>query len=48
MLYLVFSGGAGFGDYVVQFGLPTLLGNIVGGSCIFALISHAQVRGDEA
>jgi formate/nitrite transporter FocA (FNT family) len=47
VLYLVFSGGAGFGDYVVHFGLPTLLGNIVGGSCIFALISHAQVRGDE-
>ncbi|EIL92868.1 putative transporter, formate/nitrite transporter family protein [Rhodanobacter fulvus Jip2] len=48
VLYLVFSGGAGFVDYVVHFGLPTLLGNIVGGSCIFALISHAQVRGDEA
>jgi formate/nitrite transporter FocA (FNT family) len=47
VLYLVFSGGTGFGDYVVHFGLPTLLGNIVGGSCIFALISHAQVRGDE-
>jgi formate/nitrite transporter FocA (FNT family) len=48
VLYLVFSGGAGLGDYAAHFGLPTLLGNIVGGSCIFALISHAQVRGDEA
>jgi formate/nitrite transporter FocA (FNT family) len=27
--------------------LPTLAGNVVGGSVIFALISHAQVRSDE-
>ncbi|MCJ0824537.1 formate/nitrite transporter family protein [Luteimonas sp. 50] len=45
-LYLVFedgTGGAGF----VAFLLPTLAGNVVGGSVIFALISHAQVRSDE-
>ncbi|HEY9511861.1 MAG TPA: hypothetical protein VIQ48_04730, partial [Rhodanobacter sp.] len=29
-----------------HFGLPTLAGNVVGGSLIFALISHAQVRSD--
>jgi formate/nitrite transporter FocA (FNT family) len=28
--------------------LPVLAGNIVGGSLIFALISHAQVRSDDA
>lgn len=26
--------------------MPTLAGNIIGGSFIFALISHAQVRSD--
>ncbi|HET6805612.1 MAG TPA: formate/nitrite transporter family protein [Frateuria sp.] len=47
-LYLVFDDGLGFGGFVTRFALPTLAGNIVGGSCIFALISHAQVRGDQA
>jgi formate/nitrite transporter FocA (FNT family) len=45
-LYLVFAGQLGFGAYVFAFALPTLAGNIVGGSGIFALISHAQVRSD--
>lgn len=47
-LYLVFARGLSVGDFVLHFALPTLAGNIVGGSCIFALISHAQVRSDEA
>lgn len=47
VLYLAFLGQIGAGDYVVRFALPTLAGNIVGGSLIFALISHAQVRSDE-
>jgi formate-nitrite transporter family protein len=46
--YLVFTGGLSIEEFVTQFALPTLAGNIVGGSCIFALISHAQVRSDEA
>jgi len=46
--YLMFAGGLSFGDFVLHFALPTLAGNVVGGSCIFALISHAQVRSDEA
>ncbi|MDQ6645711.1 MAG: formate/nitrite transporter family protein [Pseudomonadota bacterium] len=45
-LYLVFAGQLTFHDYVFTFALPTLAGNIVGGSLIFALISHAQVRSD--
>jgi formate/nitrite transporter FocA (FNT family) len=43
-LYLVFAGDIRFADYALRFALPTLAGNIVGGSFIFALISHAQVR----
>ncbi|TAL85459.1 MAG: hypothetical protein EPN74_08235 [Rhodanobacter sp.] len=45
-LYLVFAGHLSMADYAVDFALPTLAGNIVGGSLIFALISHAQVRSD--
>ncbi|MEO6800152.1 MAG: formate/nitrite transporter family protein [Rhodanobacter sp.] len=45
-MYLVFDGRLAFVDCVVHFALPTLAGNIVGGSLIFALISHAQVRSD--
>lgn len=47
VLYLVFAGQASFADYLLHFALPTLAGNIVGGSFIFALISHAQVRSDD-
>lgn len=47
-LYLLFAGGVSPAGFALQFALPTLAGNIVGGSCIFALISHAQVRSDEA
>jgi formate/nitrite transporter FocA (FNT family) len=46
--YLVFAGRLSLEGFVTQFALPTLAGNIVGGSCIFALLSHVQVRGDEA
>jgi len=47
VLYMVFDGAATVGDYLMRFALPTLAGNIVGGSLIFALISHAQVRSDD-
>jgi formate-nitrite transporter family protein len=47
-LFLVFDGRTGFAEFVAAFLLPTLIGNVVGGSLIFALISHAQVRSDEA
>ena len=45
-MYLVFAGKLAFLDCVTRFALPTLAGNIIGGSLIFALISHAQVRSD--
>ena len=40
-LYLVFDGHITWSDAVVGFALPTLAGTF-----IFALISHAQIRGD--
>jgi len=46
-LFMVFQGALPFGRYLFGFLLPTLAGNIVGGSLIFALISHAQVRSDD-
>lgn len=46
VLYLVFNHVAPLGDVVLRFMLPALAGNLVGGSLIFALISHAQVRSD--
>ncbi|HEX5489229.1 MAG TPA: formate/nitrite transporter family protein [Rhodanobacteraceae bacterium] len=47
VLYLVFRGDLPAMDYIVRFALPTLAGNIIGGSVIFGLISHAQVRSDD-
>lgn len=46
VLYLVFLGQAGLGAAVTEFWLPTLAGNVIGGTFIFALIAHAQVRAD--
>jgi formate/nitrite transporter FocA (FNT family) len=47
-LFLVFEGQLPLATFFTAFMLPTLAGNIVGGSLIFALISHAQVRSDDA
>lgn len=46
VLYLVFAGKASLLTYVFYFGLPTLAGNLIGGTFVFALISHAQIRSD--
>lgn len=46
VLYLVFSGAVPWQDFIWPFALPTLAGNIIGGTFIFALISHAQIRND--
>ncbi len=46
VFYRVFSGKAGWADYLFHFALPILAGNVVGGTFIFALISHAQIRSD--
>lgn len=46
VFFLIFKHELGISAAVLQFVVPTLLGNIVGGTCIFALISHAQIRSD--
>jgi len=46
ILYLVFTGAIPWYDFIWPFALPTLAGNIFGGTFIFALISHAQIRND--
>jgi formate/nitrite transporter FocA (FNT family) len=40
---LVLNGELGFGAMLVHFTIPALLGNIVGGTALFALLSYAQV-----
>ena len=44
--YLVFAGELSWKEFWLVFAGPTLVGNIIGGSFIFALISHAQVRSE--
>ncbi|MFJ2547025.1 formate/nitrite transporter family protein [Pseudomonas sp. NPDC087612] len=44
--YLVWAGEISWAAFWLDFAAPTLIGNIIGGSFIFALISHAQVRSD--
>src|ERR1700712_463194 len=44
--YLVFAGELAWKEFWLVFAGPTLAGNIIGGSFIFALISHAQIRSE--
>ncbi len=46
ILYLVFNGTIPWYEFFYPFAAPTLAGNIVGGTFIFALLSHAQIRND--
>ncbi|MEJ5114284.1 formate/nitrite transporter family protein [Erwinia billingiae] len=46
VLYLVFNGVISWHEFLWPFALPTLAGNIIGGTFIFAVISHAQIRND--
>lgn len=46
IFYLVFNGNIPWQEFIWPFALPTLVGNIIGGTFIFALISHAQIRND--
>lgn len=46
ILYLIFSGHLHWQAFLYPFALPTLAGNIIGGTFIFALISHAQIRNE--
>ncbi|MGR6467408.1 formate/nitrite transporter family protein [Rhizobium sp. PAMB 3182] len=40
---LIFSGGLDVGPAITNFYLPTLFGNVIGGSALFALVSYAQI-----
>lgn len=46
IFYLVFNGALPWQEFIWPFALPTLAGNICGGTFIFALLSHAQIRND--
>jgi formate/nitrite transporter FocA (FNT family) len=41
--YLVHIGRAGFDAYIWKFFLPTLLGNLVGGIALVAVLNYGQV-----
>lgn len=41
--YAVLGGGSGLGDYCARFLVPTVLGNILGGVALVALLNHASV-----
>jgi formate-nitrite transporter family protein len=43
MLFLVVTNSISWGTFVVQFFLPTLLGNVIGGLSLVAALGHAQV-----
>ncbi|BDP43734.1 hypothetical protein DAETH_37030 (plasmid) [Deinococcus aetherius] len=43
VLYLVTTGALSFGKYLVDYMVPTLLGNILGGVTLVAALNHAQV-----
>jgi len=44
--YVVLTGGAGVADAVFGFFLPVLAGNVVGGTLVFAMLAHGQVKGE--
>jgi formate-nitrite transporter family protein len=44
--YAVIAGGAPWGDYLLRFLLPTLIGNTIGGVMLVALVNHAQVASE--
>lgn len=46
IFYLIFNGNIHWSEFFWPFALPTLAGNICGGTFIFALLSHAQIRND--
>jgi formate/nitrite transporter FocA (FNT family) len=43
--YGVWTGAASFGDYAFSFLVPTLLGNVAGGTILAALLNHAPLAG---
>jgi formate-nitrite transporter family protein len=46
IFYLYIAGKISFMQIIYPFAIPVLLGNIVGGTLIFTILSHIQVRSD--
>lgn len=46
--FLVFTGHASVGDYLLGFLLPTFIGNAAGGTILAALLNHAPLVGELA
>ncbi|MEJ6389460.1 formate/nitrite transporter family protein [Gymnodinialimonas ulvae] len=46
MWFLALQGNLGFGPALVQFFLPVLAGNIVGGTLVFTLLAWGQVKAE--
>jgi formate/nitrite transporter FocA (FNT family) len=46
--FAVLAGGAPIADYLGRFLLPTLIGNVIGGVSLVALVNHAQVSAELA
>ena len=46
VLYLVNRGVVSWGTYFIGFMLPTLIGNIIGGTSLVAALNFAQVAGE--
>lgn len=44
VLYLVLAGAKSLPSYLIDYLVPVLAGNIVGGSALVAMLNHAQVR----
>jgi formate/nitrite transporter FocA (FNT family)/protein-disulfide isomerase len=44
VLYVVFEGGATFGDFLFGFLVPAVLGNTVGGVLLVAILNFSQTR----
>ncbi|MFL5813949.1 MAG: formate/nitrite transporter family protein [Bdellovibrionia bacterium] len=47
-LYLVWAGGATYGEYLMRFFLPTLLGNVLGGVLLVSIVNHAQATAGDS
>jgi formate/nitrite transporter FocA (FNT family) len=42
--YGVWTGAASIADYLMKFFVPTLIGNLIGGVALVAMLNHAPVR----
>jgi len=45
-MYLVLTGAQSLGDATTRFFLPTLFGNVLGGTALFTLLAYGQIRSE--